>query len=89
MPIIVVDQLSASVILGLDFLENQKCTIDIASRVLSVGSRQLRLPQVTGDQSFLINPSAPVQVALVETIQVPPMSEMEIRGEARQPVSGW
>ena len=36
-PVIVVDQLSADVILGLDFLEDHRCTIDIASRVLSVG----------------------------------------------------
>ena len=47
-PMIVVDQLS-DVILGLDFLEDQRCTIDIASRVLLVGDRQLRLPLVTGD----------------------------------------
>ena len=83
MPIIVVDQLSASIILGLDFLEDQQCIIDIASRVLSVGARQLRLPLGTGDQSFPINPSAPIQVALVETTQVPPMSEMEISSKAK------
>ena len=36
-PVIVVDQLSADVTLGLDFLADHQCTIDTASRMLSVG----------------------------------------------------
>ena len=84
---ILVDQLSADFTLGLDFHKDQCCIIDIASRVLSVGARQLRLPLVTGDQ-ILVTPSPPVPVALVETVQVPPMAEMEVRGEVTQPVSG-
>ena len=83
---IVADQLSADVIFGLDFLKDHwmHCTIDIAS--LSVVARQLRLPLVTGDQIF-VTPSAPVPVALVETVQVPSIAEMEVRAEATQPVS--
>ena len=49
-PVIVVDQLLADAILGLDFLEDHQCTIDIASRMLSVGGNQHRLPLVTGNQ---------------------------------------
>ena len=87
-PVIVVDQLSADVILGLDFLEDHQCTIDIASRVLSVGGSRLRLPLVTGDRSAPEHNSEPVTVSLTKTVQVPPMSEMEIRGEVKQLVSG-
>ena len=80
-PVIVVAQLSADVILGLDFLEDHQCTIDNASRVLSVGGSRLRLPLVTGDQSAPEDNSEPITVSLVKTVQVLPMSEMEIRGE--------
>ena len=89
MPVIVVDQLSADVILHLDFLEDHRCTIGIASRVLCVGGSQLRLPLVTGrDRSAPEDHSELVTVSLVKTVQVPPMSEMEIRGEVKQLVSG-
>ena len=87
-PVIVVDQLSADVILGLDFLEDHRCTIDIASRVLLVGGSRLRLPLVTGDRSAPEDNLEPVTVSIVKTVQVPPMSEMEIRGEVKQLVSG-
>ena len=87
-PIIVVDQLSADVILGLDFLEDHQCTIDLAPHVLSVGGSRLRLPLVTGDRSASEDNSEPVTVSLVKTVQVPPMSEMEIGGEVKQLVSG-
>ena len=86
-PIIVVDQLSANVILGLDVLEDQCCTIDIGSRVLFIGARGVRLPLLTGDQIFVTLPG-PVPVALVETVQLPPVTEMEVSGKVRQPVSG-
>ena len=70
---IVVDQLSADVILGLDFLEDHQCTIDMSSRVLSVDGGQLRLPLVTGqDQGAPEDHSEPVTVSLVKTVQVPP-----------------
>ena len=88
-PVIVVDQLSADVIFGLDFLEDHRCTIDIASRVLCVGGSQLRLPLVTGrDRSAPEDHSELVTVSIVKTVQVPPMSEMEIGGEVKQLVSG-
>ena len=75
-------------ILGLDFLEDHQCTIDLASRVLSVGGSRLRLPLVTGDRSASEDNLEPVTVSLVKTVQVPPMSEMEIGGEVKQLVSG-
>lgn len=40
------------------------------------------------DRTPIQNPTELVRVALVETVQVPPMSKMEINGEAQQPVSG-
>lgn len=43
---------------------------------------------MTGEQSFLINPSAPIQVELILIIQVHSMSEMKIRVNFRQSVSG-
>ena len=86
-PVVIVDQLLADVILGLDSMQDHQCTTDIASRVLSVGGSQLRLLLVTGDRSAPEDNSEPVTVSLTKTVQVPPMSEMEIRGEVKQLVS--
>ena len=86
-PVIIVDQLSADVILGLDSMEDHQCTIDIASCLLSVGGSRLRLPLVTGDRSAPEDNSEPITASLVKTVQVPLMFEMEIRGEVKQLVS--
>ena len=57
--------------------------------MLSVGGSQLRLPLVTErDRSAPEDHSEPVTVSLVKTVQVPPMSEMEIGGEVQQLASG-
>ena len=69
-PMIVVDQLSADLILGLDYLEDHQCTIDIASCVSSVGGSRLRLPLVTGDQSIPDDNSESVTASLVKTVEV-------------------
>ena len=88
-PVIIVDQLSADVILGLDFLEDHRCTIYSASRVLSFDGSQLRLPLVTGrDRGAPEDHSELVTVSLMKTVQLPPMSKMEIGGEVKQLVSG-
>ena len=45
--VIVVDQLSSDAILGLDFLKDHQCTINIASRELFVNGGELKLPLVS------------------------------------------
>ena len=42
--VIVVDQLSSDAILGLDFLKDHRCTINIASHVF-VNGGEFKLPQ--------------------------------------------
>ena len=69
-PVIMVDRLSADVILGLDFLEDHQYTIDIASRMLSVGGSRLRLPLVTEDRSAPEDNSEPVTLSHVKTVQL-------------------
>ena len=77
--VIVVDQLSADAILGLDFLKDHQCTINITSRELFVSGGQLKLPLVSdARRCFPEFPLEPVPVSCVGTVQVPPFSEMEI-----------
>ena len=44
--VIVVDQLSSDAIVGLDFLKDLYCTINIASHELFVSREELKLPLV-------------------------------------------
>ena len=77
--VIVVDQLSADAILGLDFLKDHQCTINIASRELFVNGGELKLPLVSdARRCFPEFPLEPVPVSCVGTVQVPPFSEMEL-----------
>ena len=84
---LIVDQLTTEGILGLDFLEANSCSVNMANRCIHFPDRKLSFPlyaiSSTANQSVL-----PIRVVLRETIQIPAMSQMEIVGVPQEPVIG-
>ena len=67
--VIVVDQLSSNAILGLDFLKDHQCTINIASRELFVNGGKLKLLLVAdAKRCFPEFSLEPVPVSCVVTV---------------------
>ena len=84
---LIVDQLTTEGILGLDFLEANSCSVNMANRCIHFPDRKLSFPlyaiSSTANQSVL-----PIRVVLRETIQIPARSQMEIVGVPQEPVIG-
>ena len=79
---VIADNITAEGILGMDFLEEHKCILDMAKRQVTVNqSEPLSLvPIVTNSVG------TPVNVTVNKTVTIPPASEMEILG--RLPAEG-
>ena len=77
--VMVVETPTADLILGRDFLRNQKCVIEMgkANDMLHVKSRGLKLPISKGQPSSV---SPILRVTLQEPVTVPPCSEIEVMG---------
>ena len=82
--VIVADGLTAELILGLDFLEEHNCTIEIGRKTLHFIDRGTSVTlQGCGEVTM------PIGVAMGETVQVPAYSEMEVMVNLTQtPTSG-
>ena len=72
--VIVVDNLSVDAILGLDFLEYHRCSIDIPQRRLALFSDSVPvfIPTITPP-----NRSTTLCAVLNDTVRIPPYSELE------------
>ena len=75
MEVVVASTLKTEAILGLDFLHNYRANIDLGKQKLSLGDQGCILPLVEANQTKL-NDNTHVRV--LETIQIPPCSEMEV-----------
>ena len=70
---IVADHITAEAILGLDILEGNKCVVDLCNKQMSIQDKVIPL------QSSPANTVAKcIEVTVMETINVPANSEMEI-----------
>ena len=69
---VVVDCLAVESIIGLDFLERQGCVVDLPNKLLQV--RGLSVPLVHA-QDTDGSQQIPADVAVVETLSIPPFSE--------------
>ena len=83
--IIVVESLTPGAILGLDFLRDNDCIIDIAERRLHFPRHSTAVPLQQTDNSHV---NKIVNVHLVSTIRVPAYSEMELLAEPQVQVMG-
>ena len=73
--LVIVEGLTSEGILGLDFLERHQCIIDVSKGILTLSDGALQIPlQKKEDEGAQI--SQIVQVCLVDTVIVPPRSEV-------------
>ena len=80
---VIADQITSEAILGLDFLEPNKCVLDLANEKMYIQDKPVPLQPL---QSF--NVSKCVKVTVVETVTVPPCSEMELIAHVNVPQDG-
>ena len=72
--VVIADGLTTEAILGIDFLEANKCTLDMGNRTLCFpGSQSLRVSPASST-----SPVSPITVSLVDTVRIPPESELEV-----------
>ena len=84
--LVVADALTAEVILGLDFLEHNNCTIETGQRKLHFIERGISVAlQTSRMESARVSH---VRVTLGETVRVPASSELEVMARTSAPVDG-
>ena len=87
--IVVVSHLTSEAILGLDFLQGQQASIDLATKTLSLKGGGCALP--LRDPTYTLPPArgnTEVTVWAVGTIEVPPRKELEITASLDTSVEG-
>ena len=82
---VVADSLCTPAILGLDFMEENRCVIDMGSKTLQFRGRDLSI-KLQGTESDGV--PASVSVVMPENVLVPPYSEMEVMAEPNAPLGG-
>ena len=74
-PVLVASGLTADAILGMDFLEDNKCTLEMANKVLRFPHRGVSITlQDSSAEPHIVQ----ARVTLEETLSVPPFSEIEV-----------
>ena len=79
--VVVVDALTTEGIFGMDFIRQHLCTIDIPSDCLLLTHQGITVPLQGSDCSSSCYP-----VRLVQTVKIPPRSELETVGELSVPL---
>jgi len=79
---LVTDQLSSEAILGLDFLEQNKCIINAEQHTVHINGKAISLGPRPGKGT---SPST-LHVVISERLHIPPLSEMEVTGSTMQSV---
>ena len=80
---VIADHITAEAILGIDFLEDNKCVLDLANEKMYIQDMLVPLKPL---QSYSASKS--VKVTVVETVTVPPCSEMELMAHFDAPEHG-
>jgi len=80
---IVADQITADAILGIDFLEANKCVLNLAKGELSIGEKRVSLSSHSNIETV-----GCAKVTLTATVTVPAGSEMEIMGHVHSAIQG-
>ena len=80
-PVLVASSLTADAILGMDFLDANKCTLEMANKVLRFPNRGVSISlQDPSSQPHIIQ----ARVTLEETLSIPPFSEMEVMAKVSE-----
>ena len=78
MRVISVDSLTTEVIIGMDFLEENDCTVDIAKKCLHFPRTKLSIPFNNVPE---LTEVAQIDVTRDASIQVPAMSQIEVMAQ--------
>ena len=82
-PVLVVSSLTSSAILGLDFLEANRCVLEMTSKTLRFPDREISVGfQETSPEPHILQ----ARVTLGETLRIPPFSEMEVMAKVRSDI---
>ena len=74
-PVLVASLLTADTVLGMDFLDDNKCTLETANKVLCFPGRGVSISlRDSSSQPHIVQ----AQVTLEETLSILPFSEMEV-----------
>ena len=73
--VVVVDGLIAEVLLGLDFLEQHNCTIQAGEWLLTLKNGNIVIPLTSSDT---VRKSPRMVVNLLQSVHIPPWSEIEV-----------
>jgi len=76
---LVVDSLKVESLIGIDFLEKHSCVVNLKERSLQLKGNSIPLQNTKTTQK---NRTAQVSVSLLETITIPPYSELETMASA-------
>lgn len=84
---VVVSPLTSEAILGVDFLQEQQAVIDLASKRLRLRSGRHNLPLM--EPTLLrVAEHAEIPARAVETVELPPRSELMVTASIETPVEG-
>ena len=79
--VLVASSLTADAILSMDLLDANKCTLEMANKVVRFPNRGVSISlQDPSSQLHIIQP----QVTLEETLSIPPFSEMEVMAKVSE-----
>lgn len=84
------DVLTTDVILGLDFLEEHKCTIAAGHKLFTLGDGKVSVPLDSSNKKQ--DQIATVEIHLPQTVSIPALSEMEwhtVRQIYQEGVGWW
>ena len=82
----VVDDITADVILGMDFLAAEDCLVDVGRKILSIRSQQIDL-ELHSEQGR-VEGMTRMHVACIATVDVPAYSELELVVETTEHAEG-
>ena len=83
--VVVVSPLTSEAILGLDFLRRHDAVIKVKEKQLTLGGNDCVLPL---SEANSLSSSSYLPIRAVETIEVPPYSEMDVMATVEQPAAG-
>ena len=81
--VVVVSPLTTEAILGLDFLKEQRASIDLAQEKLYLAKQRCTVPLIEPSPRLADNR---VKVRMIATVQIPPCSELEVMACLEEPV---
>ena len=87
-PVTVVDDITADIILGIDFLKAEKCIVDLGHKTLELPARKTLLKLQTEGQHDKGMCGVTLPVSCASTTDVPAYSEVEVQLELPEGVEG-